>query len=119
MTLEGPGAFSVDSANGGKLHQGKLTVRTPKAGDHPLFCVRSRTGVVTERGNCGFGLDIARSAQAMSMFFEAMWSTTRPSGGPSRKSSSWATVIGSSRRAPSTGNLGSILLGEGNCLKSS
>ncbi len=61
VTLEGPGAFSVDSANGGKLHQGKLTVRTPKAGDHPLFCVRSRTGVVTERGNCEFGLDVARS----------------------------------------------------------
>ena len=57
VTLEGPGAFSVDSANGGKLHQGKLTVRTPKAGDHPLFCVRSRTGVVTERGNCEFGLE--------------------------------------------------------------
>ena len=61
VTLEGPAVFSVDAANGGLLHLGKATFRTPKADDRPLFCVRSQTAVVTERGDCEFGLNVDRS----------------------------------------------------------
>ena len=61
VTLEGPTLFYVDSPRGGTLQQGKATVSTPPPADRPLFCVRSRTAVVTERGNCQFGLEVERS----------------------------------------------------------
>ena len=61
VTLVGPVLFSVDSANGGQLYRGKATVSTPKAADHPLFSLRCRTAVVTEQGNCEFGLEVDQS----------------------------------------------------------
>ena len=61
VTLEGPAAFDVDSPNSGILHLGKATVRTPKAADRPLFCVLSPTALVTERGDCEFGLMVDQS----------------------------------------------------------
>jgi hypothetical protein len=61
VTLEGPALFDVDSPDSGRLYRGKATVCTPKAADRPLFCVRSRTAVVTERGNCQFGMEVDRS----------------------------------------------------------
>ena len=61
VTLEGPAAFDVDSPNSGILHLGKATVRTPKAADRPLFCVLSPTALVTERGDCEFGLMVNQS----------------------------------------------------------
>ncbi len=61
VTLEGPALFDVDSPTGGRLYRGKATVSTPKAADRPLFCLRCQTAVVTERGNCQFGLEVDRS----------------------------------------------------------
>jgi hypothetical protein len=58
VTLEGPADYVVLSPSTGALLKGKLTVRSPKAVDRELFCVRSETAIVTERGDCEFGLKV-------------------------------------------------------------
>ena len=90
VTLEGPTLFYVDSPRGGTLQQGKATVSTPRATDRPLFCVRSRTAVVTERGNCEFGLEVeAVGSEPSSMSFGATSSFSCPAAAPSRKCLFW------------------------------
>jgi hypothetical protein len=62
-TLQGPAIFWVGSY-GGMLLQGKVTAETPPVTERPLFCVVARTVVVTERGNCQFGVDVDRAGKS-------------------------------------------------------
>ena len=64
VVIEGPALFSADFRNSGYLHYGKLTVSTPVATVRPLFCIHTPTAVVTERGNCVFGVDVGKAPAA-------------------------------------------------------
>ena len=74
VVLEGPALFSADSHNSGLLLRGKLTAHTKKVADRPLFCVHSPTAVVTERGDCQFGMDVDRAGEAAFTSSGARWS---------------------------------------------
>ena len=70
VVLKGPALFSAPSRATGWLLRGKVTVSTPPVADQPLFCIRTPTVVVIERGDCQFGVDVEMGAEA-----------TQPDGG--------------------------------------
>jgi hypothetical protein len=70
VVLKGPALFSAPSRATGWLFRGKVTVSTPPVTDQPLFCIRTPTAVVIERGDCQFGVEVEMGAEA-----------TQPDGG--------------------------------------
>ena len=119
VTLEGPAAFDVDSPNSGILHLGKATVRTPKAADRPLFCVLSPTALVTERGDCEFGLMVHESRASRVCVFRGNVEYRPPEHWGETKillleSRDWLLASATPR-----GAIGSISSRKGNCRKSS
>jgi hypothetical protein len=60
LTLEAPVLFYVGS-RGGLLLLGKATARTPRAGDRPLLTIIGKAAIVTESGDCEFGVDVDKA----------------------------------------------------------
>ena len=60
--LQGPVIFMAGS-HGGMLLLGKLSAETPRPTDRPLFCVVTGTLVVTEHGDCQFGMDVDKAGK--------------------------------------------------------